>query len=298
MSKVKRKIKKEHIKRKIRTITIILTLFGSYVNPRGGKVWVGSLIKLLEPFGLSSNAIRLALSRMSKQNLIRSQKIDRKSYYSLTAKGNQWMLYGQRWTLEKECRPWDKKWRLLVYNIPEESRYLRDTLREELKGMGFGNLSSSLWISPFNFKEKMAKLFGKIKVTGYVETFEAKYTGLVEGRELAARAWDIKGLEERYRSFIGKYSPIFVRHKERIKRNETIDLGKCFAGRFRVTAEYIGIALYDPMLPLELLPDDWAGITAENICLEYRKLLAPEANKFVDLIFRDNKIVKKSIKKN
>jgi phenylacetic acid degradation operon negative regulatory protein len=298
MSKIKRNIKKEHRKRRVRTITIILTLFGSYVNPRGGKVWVGSLIKLLEPFGLSSNAIRLALSRMSKQNLIQSQKIDRKSYYSLTTKGTQWMLYGQRWTLEKECKPWDKKWRLLVYSVPEESRYLRDKLREELKGMGFGSLSSSLWISPFNFKEKMAKLFGKIKVAGYVETFEAKYTGLVEGRELAARAWDIRGLEERYREFIGKYSPIFVRHKERMERKETIALGECFAERFRVTAEYIEIALYDPMLPLELLPDDWAGISAKNICLEYRKLLAPEANKFVDSILRDSKVLKESIKKN
>ncbi|MEE8597003.1 MAG: hypothetical protein V3T09_04255 [bacterium] len=42
------------------------------------------------------------------------------------------MLRGQHWALEKEYKPWDKKWRLLTYNIPEKSRRLRDTLREKL----------------------------------------------------------------------------------------------------------------------------------------------------------------------
>ncbi|MCK4225492.1 hypothetical protein KAX29_01220, partial [candidate division WOR-3 bacterium] len=105
-------------------------------------------------------------------------------------------------------------------------------------------------------------------------------------------------LENRYVEFLNTYSPLFAAYRERVKRKDAIDPGECFAERFRVTAEYIEIALYDPMLPLELLPDDWAGITAKDICLEYRKLLAPEANKFVDSILRDSKVLKESIKKN
>lgn len=253
---------------------------------------MGSLIKFLKPFGLSDNAIRLALSRMSKLGLLRRRKIGRESYYSLSEKGDRWMLGGKRWALEKEYRPWDKKWRLLVYNIPEELRHLRDTLRKELRGMGYGSLGGSVWISPYDFGEELTKFFDRVGVADYVETFEAKYTGLRDGRELTARVWDIRGLEKRYVQFLNKYSPFLSANKEKTRKKEVIDPGECFTQRFRVTAEFIDIALDDPMLPLELLPADWAGLNAKKICLEYRAHLDPEANKFVDSIFRDSKTVK------
>ncbi|MCK4328398.1 phenylacetic acid degradation operon negative regulatory protein PaaX [candidate division WOR-3 bacterium] len=274
-----------------KTSTVIFTLFGGYINHRGGEVWVGSLIKLLKPFGLSENAIRLALSRMSKQELIQRSKIGRESYYSLTKKGNSWMLYGEHRALKKENKKWDKKWRLLTYNIPEKLRHLRDTLRKELRSMGYGSLGSSLWISPYDLKEKLEYLFDRFKVADYIETFEAIYTGLHEGLKLTAKAWDIMELEKRYKEFLKKYSPLLSEFKGKIEKKEVIDLGECFARRFRVTAEFIDIALDDPMLPLELLPVDWAGLKAREICFEYRKLLGQEAEKFVDMVFRDSKTI-------
>ncbi|MCK4226119.1 hypothetical protein KAX29_04425, partial [candidate division WOR-3 bacterium] len=64
MSKIKRNKIKQHKAKAVRIPTIIFTLFGSYIIHREGEIWVGSLIKLLKPFVLSENAIRLALSRM------------------------------------------------------------------------------------------------------------------------------------------------------------------------------------------------------------------------------------------
>lgn len=289
MSEKIRNIKLKQKSKPIRTTTIIFTLFGGYINPRGGEIRAGSLIKLLTPFGLSGNAIRLALSRMSTQGLIRSRKKGRESYYSLTKKGNEWMLGGKHWALEKEYKQWDKKWRLLVYSIPEEIRNVRDTLRNKLRGIGFGSLGSSLWISPYDFKKGLARLFEQLKVAEYVETFEAQYTGQREGRKIAVKAWNIHGLENRYKEFLNKYSPLLSMLKEKIKKKKVIDSGECFAQRFRVTAEFIDIALDDPMLPLELLPDNWVGLKAKKICLEYWEFLTPEVNKFVDSILKDGK---------
>ena len=289
MSNKKRNIKKQHKKTMVRVQTIIFTLFGSYIIHREGEIWVGSLIKLLKPFGLSENAIRLALSRMTRQGLLQSRKAGRRSYYSLTEKGHEWMLGGQHWTLDRDYKPWDKKWRLFIYNIPEELRHLRDALRKKLFGIGYGSLSSSVWISPYDLKEELAKIFDNIKVADYVETFEAKYGGLKEAKKLAAKVWDIRGLENRYVEFLNTYSPLFAAYRERVKRKDAIDPGECFAERFQLTAEYIDIALDDPMLPFELLPADWAGLAAKKICLEYRNLLTPEANKFVDSILKNDK---------
>ena len=270
----------------VRTPTIIFTLFGGYIIPRGGEIWVGGLIELLKPFGFSENSVRLALSRMSKQGFICSRKIGRKSYYSLSEKGRQWMLKGKDWALNREYKSWDKKWRILIYNIPEDLRHLRDNLRKELQSLGFGSLGISVWISPYDIKEKLAKLFQKVDVADYVETFKGEYIGELEGQKLINKAWDIWGLEKRYNEFLNKYYPLLNEYKDKIKKKEVVDLGECFAKRFRLTTEYIEIALFDPMLPLELLPTQWAGLKAKNVCFEFRELLTPEANKFVDSIFR------------
>ena len=296
MSKIKRHIKIRNKRSKARSATIIFTLFGGFITPRGGEIWVSSLIKLIKPLGLSENAIRLALFRMSKQGLIYLRKIGRESYCSLTKKGNEWMLGGQHWALEKEYKPWDKKWRLLTYNIPEKSRRLRDALREKLRAIGYGSLGGSLWITPYDLKKELAWLFDKVKVAEYVETFEAKYTGLRDSQKLAAQAWDIQGLRKQYMNFLRKYSLLLAAHKEKIKKKKVIDPEECFAQRFQVTAEFIDIALNDPMLPLELLPANWAGLKARKICLEYWKYLTPEVNKFVDSILKPRKTLKKSCK--
>ncbi|MCK4321905.1 hypothetical protein KAX08_05250, partial [candidate division WOR-3 bacterium] len=55
---------------------------------------------------------------------------------------------------------------------------------------------------------------------------------------------------------------------------------------FRSSAEFIEIALFDPMLPGELLPDDWAGFKAMEIYKKYQDILASEANRFVDEILK------------
>ncbi len=237
-----------------RTLTIIFTLFGAYINRHGGEIWTGSLIKLLEPFGMSETAVRLALSRMSEQGLIQRRRIGRQSFYALTEKGQQWMHAGKRRGLEREPRAWDGKWRLLAYNIPEKRRPLRDALREELRRLGYGNLTSALWISPYDLSKELEELLEKLKVQEYVEVFEAEYRG--EGRELAAKAWDIAGLEKQYRVFLDKYAPALAEHQRKLKAGKEIDCGECFAQRFRLMTEFIDIAMGDPMLPPELLPPD------------------------------------------
>ncbi|MEW6455574.1 MAG: PaaX family transcriptional regulator C-terminal domain-containing protein [Acidobacteriota bacterium] len=281
----------------MRTLTIIFTLFGGYIMPRGGEIWVSSLIKLLKPFNLSETAVRLALSRMAKQGLIQSRKIGRQSYYSLSEKGKEWMLKGKHRALEREPKPWDKKWRLLVYTIPEELRSLRDTLRDELRRLGYGSLGSSLWISPYDFKEELERIFDKLKVAEYVETFEAKYTGFREEQELISKVWDIRGLERCYKEFYNQYASLLAAHKRKIERKEAVDPGECFVQRFRLTVEFIDIAMDDPMLPLELLPVNWAGSKAKKIYLEYRELLTSEANKFFDSVFESSKILRRSAKR-
>ncbi|KKS87871.1 MAG: hypothetical protein UV62_C0022G0003 [Parcubacteria group bacterium GW2011_GWC1_43_11] len=51
-------------------------------------------------------------------------------------------------TLER-TENWDKKWRLVIFDIPEKKKPAREVLREKLKDLGMKKLQHSIWITPF-----------------------------------------------------------------------------------------------------------------------------------------------------
>jgi phenylacetic acid degradation operon negative regulatory protein len=287
MSKIKRSNVKGHKRIKARFSTVIYTLFGAFIVRRGGQVHVASLIKLVVPLGFSANAIRLGLSRMTRQGVFDVNRTGRRSYYSLNKKGMRWMEQGRVRAFEVKRRKWDGRWWLLVYNIPEPLRDLRDKLRYKLQSLGYANMSASFWISPYDLQAELHRYMKERGILDYVETFAAEYTGQLGHRELAARIWRIDEVTEQYRTFVRKYEKLLSACRQSAKRGKSMDLAECFARRFCMTAEYVALRLDDPMLPPELLPKDWVGIRAENLYDDLLKLLKPRADAFVDSVLSE-----------
>ena len=284
MSKTKRTELKGHNKIQARFSTVIYTLFGAFIVPRGGKVHVASLIDLVFPLGFSPNAIRLGLSRMARQGVFDIRKSGRRSYYSLNTKGMKWMEQGRVRAFEVKRTKWDGRWRLLVYSIPETMRDLRDKLRYKLQSLGYANMSASLWISPYDLRPGLHRYMEEMGMLDYVEEFTADHTGRRGNRELAARVWCIGELTQQYRAFVKKYEKYLSTYERSAKKGKPVDLADCFALRFCMTAEYVALRLEDPMLPPELLPEDWEGIRAGKIYGDLLKLLKPRADEFVDSV--------------
>ena len=55
-------------------------------------------------------------------------------------------------------RRWDKKWRVLIFDIPENRRALRIKLRITLRSIGFERLQDSVWIYPYDCEDLIALL--------------------------------------------------------------------------------------------------------------------------------------------
>ncbi len=53
---------------------------------------------------------------------------------------------------------WDKKWRLVIFDILEDKRQARDLLRRKLKQFGFKELQKSVWIFPYDIKKEINQL--------------------------------------------------------------------------------------------------------------------------------------------
>jgi len=53
---------------------------------------------------------------------------------------------------------WDRKWRFVIFDIPETDRKLRRIFRQRLRDLEFINLQRSVWISPYDSKSEVVKL--------------------------------------------------------------------------------------------------------------------------------------------
>lgn len=265
---------------------LIFTLFGDYLLHREGPVWVGSLLELLEPLGLSRSAARTALSRMSRRGWFTTERRGRRSYYELTPKGRALLEEGEeRIYHPPRDRPWDGRWLLVAYSVPEDERKLRDRLRDRLLWLGFGSLGNGLWISPHPVEEELRDAARSLGLAGNMETFRADHLGFSEPRELVERCWDLEGIQERYEDFIEAHVPEYRECRKALAEGEDgMDPEECFVRRFRLVHEYREFPLMDPFLPDSLMPEDWPGECAAVFFESYHDLLGGPAEAHVDSV--------------
>src|SRR5258708_13830218 len=80
----------EQLKREpSRTGSIAITVFGDAIVPRGGSVWLGTLLAFFETIDIESGVVRTAMSRLPNHGWLERQKSGPNSFYSLMKQGRQ-----------------------------------------------------------------------------------------------------------------------------------------------------------------------------------------------------------------
>ncbi len=97
--------------------------------------------------GNSKKYFSSSVYRLKQQGLIRVISKESKKFIELTEKGQLKVLLSKV-KLEKDPA-WDGKWRLIIFDIPEDAKIQRDKLRALLKKIEFKKLQASVYISPF-----------------------------------------------------------------------------------------------------------------------------------------------------
>lgn len=59
---------------------------------------------------------------------------------------------------------WDKKWRVLVFDIPEHKRVLRNKIRLTLASIGFKRLQQSVWVYPYDCEDLITLIKADFKI--------------------------------------------------------------------------------------------------------------------------------------
>lgn len=273
---------------------MIFTLYGDYISHYGSKIWIGSLIKLLNEFGHNEQSVRAAISRMNKQGWIQAEKVGNKSYYSLSDRGQKRIDEAAKRIFKLKPEQWDGKWRILMYTIPEEIRNIRDELRKELVWSGFGTFSNGCWVSANNLEKQVYDLIDKYEIKEYVDFFIATYDGPHANKRLVEKSWNLEDINLRYKEFISEYSQKFIIAKNKIQKG-SMSGSECFVERTKLVHEYRKFLFVDPGLPEELLPEHWMGGVAATLFSDYYKELAEPASHFFESVFKEgNKLDNKN----
>src|SRR5580692_7258974 len=126
--------------RPLRGGSLIVTLFGDSIMPRGGAVALGSLIALAAPFGLNERLVRTATARLAKDGWLEGRRAGKLSEYRLSHDGRERFAEATKRIYSEPDSAWSGRWTVIV--LPPMRAAERREVREELVWRGFGALST------------------------------------------------------------------------------------------------------------------------------------------------------------
>jgi phenylacetic acid degradation operon negative regulatory protein len=252
--------------------SLIITLYGDAIAPRGGTAWIGSLIRVLADFGISERLVRTSVFRLAKDGWLEAEPVGRRSYYRLTEEGAERFREATHRIYGEPRHSWSGEWSLvLLSGLPAERR---EQLRRELSWLGFGPMSGDVMAHPSPDAADLEAVLARAGAADDVVLMQAR-TGerLRNGalRRLVHASWNLADLEARYAAFLERFRPVFAA----ARKARRVDPRTAFQVRTLLVQEYRKVLLRDPLLPAELLPKGWHGTPAYQLCRNlYRRVHA------------------------
>jgi phenylacetic acid degradation operon negative regulatory protein len=251
--------------RPVRAGSLLITILGDAIAPRGGTVTLASLIRLAQPFGITERLVRTSVGRLAKEGWLESRRSGRQSEYFLSDHGKQRFAEATRRIYGQSPLSWDQHWTLLLLP-PGASR-----VREEMLWLGFGQIEPALLAHPNLSVEEARRQLAGLRVDGEATLMRARSESPESDRKLAATGWDLDELGRSYRRFVTGFEPV----QSVLAARPGLVPEVAFVIRTLLVHEYRKIHLRDPLLPRALLPADWIGDSAYELCRElYRAVFA------------------------
>jgi len=107
---------------------------------------------------------------LKKKGYIRIKNLEQKQGVILTKKGKEKVLKVKFKIKEKKRRK-DGKFEMIIFDIPEKKRHLRNLLREALHLLGYQMLQQSVWVCPYEVLEETEEIVRKYSLDPYVRIF-------------------------------------------------------------------------------------------------------------------------------
>lgn len=168
-------------------------------------------------------------------------------------------------------KDWDGVWTLVLFDIEETSRRIRDVLRRFLRSLKFGMYQRSVWIFPDNLVLKLRRLLREEGLEEYVLVISTDNLGIQGLKGMVEKIWHVSKSNQRYKKII-----------KEAELCQTLPSGERKVQARAIKSQLVNLLSSDPKLPLKLLPKDWAGRKAIKTVLALEKKLTKSDISFND----------------
>jgi phenylacetic acid degradation operon negative regulatory protein len=246
--------------RPLRGGSLIVTMFGDAILPRGGAVTLGSLIALAEPFGLNERLVRTATARLAKDGWLAGRRAGKLSEYRLSSDGRERFAEATKRIYSEPDNPWSGRWTVVV--LPAMRAAEKKELKDELTWRGFGELATNVFAHPELDSQSLIIPGRSAGLLSKVIVFDANLADDKAPQRLVSLGWNLEDLGLRYQRFVTR----FERVRAALQEARGAEDEASFIVRTLLIHEYRRLHLRDPLLPARLLRDNWPGARAAALC--------------------------------
>ncbi|MCX7171953.1 MAG: phenylacetic acid degradation operon negative regulatory protein PaaX [Proteobacteria bacterium] len=266
--------------RKVRANSLIITIYGDSIAPHGGTVWLGSFIRLVEALGLNPRMVRTSVFRLAREQWLVSAQRGRKSYYSLTATGRRRFEHAYRRIYDQPQTQWAGGWQLVLTTSGKLTAAQRDALRKDLLWEGYGIIAPGVLAHPSDNSDSLFDILQGNGVMDQVVVMQGRTLRPWSSsplQDLVHDCWNLEEIAADYLRYIERFRPLL----HALKSARSLDPQQCFVVRTLLMHEFRRVLLRDPQLPPQLLPSDWPGDIARQICRELYSVTQCAAEKYL-----------------
>jgi phenylacetic acid degradation operon negative regulatory protein len=234
-------INRLHERGRLRVWSLVITVFGDAVVPRGGTISAGTLQDLLGRLRIEPGAVRTALSRLAADGWVERRRAGRASFYSLAESGRFAFDLATRRIYAGSAPAWNGTWTIVI--APPETR----ERKQEAAALGFVRASERVFIRP--------ETDGAPPIAGAFADMLVVHGAGAEHPETILSFWPSAETAAAYHAFMEAYRPLAAE----LDRGWILRGIDAAAARILLVHDWRRIVLRDPGLPAELLPADWPG---------------------------------------
>ncbi|MFZ2522431.1 MAG: hypothetical protein WAX44_00645 [Minisyncoccia bacterium] len=163
MGDIENKSRKRKARNDLKKIILTSVKLAGYVSL---ALLAPNAVQYLEKAGFKPIKRQREVMARSRDKLLQNGFLGRENgLIRITEKGLKYLegMEIRDWKISKP-KKWDKRWRMLIFDIPETRKILRNKVRLTLSSVGFLRLQDSVWIYPYDCEDFINLLKADFKI--------------------------------------------------------------------------------------------------------------------------------------
>ncbi len=255
-----------HLRGRLRVWSLVITLFGDAIVPRGGKVGLSVVQDVMARLNVENGAVRTALSRLAADGWVVREKSGRNSIYALAKSGRRDFDLATKRIYAAGPPEWDGRWTIAI----APGGVVHEETRQKLSDDGFVDTGASCWLRVETGIEPMIRpgLEELLILTANADNIPAGVQAI----------WKLDETAGAYRELIQNYRAL----ADAFGADNNLPPLDALAARVLLIHDWRRIVLCDPGLPANLLPSGWPGEAARSMVRAIYTRLAPPSEQWLD----------------